>query len=259
MATYLCNKCSYKTTSKKNFELHNCSSSTYKCVVCGLCYNNKPNLSRHKKTCLTPENKDEKIKKLEEELKSLKKLIEPMSISNTLNSNNTSNNNIQINLTNYREPSIAHITNEEFYEIVKNVKTSDDVEDAYMKTFKLVHLNPNVPQNHTLFCTDKNYKTLEVYEKLKGRDKGRIKILYDDEFKFYVEDFENNVVNKLATRLEISDTPTIKDKDKMEHLDSFDNVKFDDSDDIYYSVSRKMCDILFKEKLILKKSMDNLL
>ena len=105
--------------------------------------------------------KDEEIKKLKEENKLLKST---KNITNNIdNSTNNSTNNINIIIVNnYENTSLDQITDTVYNKIIRD---SEEVYKIIPSLLKQIHFNPNIPENHNVYLSNrnKNNKHLSVF------------------------------------------------------------------------------------------------
>lgn len=128
-----------------------------KCEFCDKKFATHKTMEYHKKNSC--KQKDliykQKIKELEKQLREAK-----MVTNNIDNSTNTTNYIIVVN--NYEKTSFDKLTDKMYNRIIK------DVEEPYKmipKLIKAVHFNPNIPENHNIYLSNRNRnnKHLSVY------------------------------------------------------------------------------------------------
>jgi transcriptional regulator NrdR family protein len=167
---FACSVCQYTSDHKRHVVRHinkkkSCGSGVrevieipidVKCEFCGKAFATRETMKEHiRKTCKHKDDaKDEEIRKLKEELRKAK------SVTNIDNSTNTTNYIIVIN--NYEDTSLDKLTDKTYNKIIK------DVEEPYKmipKLIKAVHFNPNIPENHNIYLSNrnKNNKHLQIY------------------------------------------------------------------------------------------------
>lgn len=142
----------------------------YECVVCGYSSNKKANVYRHlerkKRNCgnvygeirevreirTTSEKNtvDCLLRKIEDLELEIEKLKNNSNNVNNINSNNITN--ITVVLNNYSETKLDKITDEDYI----NILTCDDYCEIIPNFIKLVHCNPDIPENRNIAITNRN-------------------------------------------------------------------------------------------------------
>jgi hypothetical protein len=126
------------------------------CEYCNKKFTTIANLSRHKKdSCKAKDTaKDEEIRKLKEELRKAK--------TTTINNNQTINNTINIYINNYEDTCLDKLTDKTYNRIIND---SDEVYQIIPRLIKEIHFNPDNPENHNIFLSNRNSnnKHLQVY------------------------------------------------------------------------------------------------
>ena len=144
------------------------------CQFCEKTFTRKTGLTKHLKCCkqkkLFEEQKHEKIKEKDNEIKELKKMVEKLLVENksttiTNNNTNTTNNNTTnniININNYGDENTKYITSDYIIKLLKNrpAKTIPEL-------IKYTHFNDEHPENQNIKITNKK----EPYIKVRKNDK----------------------------------------------------------------------------------------
>jgi hypothetical protein len=190
---FVCDICKFSTSRKGNLTQHFTSNkhkeltkhienhkdeikhmqlkkqNDFICKNCGKEYRSGQALCNHKaKSCNHSEKaKNYKLQKEVERLKRGKDKLKTMMINNgNLTNNNTNNDSsinnslvdnstkIIINLNGYGETDISHLTDKNYIEIMTNIANF----------LKLVHTNPDKPENMNLLLTNLQDTHMKVYE-----------------------------------------------------------------------------------------------
>lgn len=250
----ICNNCYYMTKNIYHFKNHKCITKTFRCNECLKFFVSKYSLDRHKKNscknnkvlCLERELELEKKKHDKPKKTSKRTSKEPNVLINNNNTNNynytntnnyNNNQNINITVNNYNNPDLSHISNQEFYSLLKNVER---VENTYAKIFELIYFNELRPQNHSIYCSNLRSNKIYVFENNKFRP------MYLHEFRDYVETtFEEYIVvlmNNLTDYIEDKDQ-IIKDKTN-EVMDVFDDICKDrDTEKVFNTIHLRTHDL----------------
>jgi hypothetical protein len=103
---------------------------------------------------------EHKDKQLETQSKQIEKLMDKLEINNYTNSNNTIINNVtnNINLLNYDETDISHLTDRDYEKCIK------EVYDCVMKMIEKVHFNPEKPENMNLYISNIKSNHIMIYK-----------------------------------------------------------------------------------------------
>ena len=147
------------------------------CPFCEKTFTRKTGLTKHLKCCKQKKNfeeeKHEKMKEKDNEIKELKNIVEKLLvenkgntniINNTTNNNNTTNhmtNNI-ININNYGDEDTKYITSDYILQLLKNKPAK-----AIPELIKYTHFNKEHPENQNIKITNKK----EPYIKVRKNDK----------------------------------------------------------------------------------------
>lgn len=200
MTDYQCSSCKYISYLKTNVERHITVKGCVRAeiveinsvIICDYCkkpFSSRPNLTRHIKTsCKFKDSiKDQEILRLKMELELSRNSIKPVSINfNTIN-NNTNNNmgtqNTYIT-NNYNDTSLSKISDATYNSIIK------DADESYMiiPTFtKHVHFDPNKPENHNIYMSNKGKYNKHLYVRMNNtweiadKDSEINNLIYDKE------------------------------------------------------------------------------
>ena len=134
---------------------------TVTCEYCQRTYTRNSNLTKHLKTCKKKKEVEmlalthnEEIIKIKKELEELKK-----NSNNTINNNNSHNNivnNNTININNYGDENLKHLSNKDF------AKLLDGIYNAVPKLIEKIHFDPNHPENQNIKYTNQRSPYLKV-------------------------------------------------------------------------------------------------
>ncbi len=131
------------------------------CEYCKKNFSTREHLKEHiKKTCKNRDNiMLKEINDLKEKVKELEK-----GQSTTINDNRTTTNNT-INVfivNNYEDTNLDKLTDKTYNRIIRD---SEEVYQIIPRLIKEIHFNPNIPENHNIFLSNrnKNNKHLQVY------------------------------------------------------------------------------------------------
>jgi hypothetical protein len=185
MTKYVCNRCNYQTTSKRNAEKHlikikvcegngdlslTVINEDIECEKCGKEYSSEENLKRHQKTSckIIKQKLNEENIKLREKIEQLEKITQITNNNTTTNNNNTTNNvminnnYITISLTPYNDPNMEGM--------------QQYLEAAIRKTFlsvpsliESVHFNKEFPENQNICITNRRTKDAKVFDGKNGK------------------------------------------------------------------------------------------
>jgi transcriptional regulator NrdR family protein len=164
-----CSICEYVSDKKSNIVRHinkkkSCGIGTREIIeipidiVCEYCdknFSTKEHMKEHvKNNCKHKDRaKDDEIKKLKEELQKARRITN----NNIDNSINTVNINITVN---YEDTKLDKITDKIYNNII-----NDEVYQIIPKLIKHIHFNPDIPENHNIYLSNRNTnnKHLQVY------------------------------------------------------------------------------------------------
>ena len=217
---YSCKCCNYDTTRKFNYNKHLESNThlqnemnfkvslkddssiktqhqTFQCKYCEQCYKHKSSLSKHIKYSCT-KNKTEDLtelvrllnirlenqdKQIETQSKQIEKLMGKLEIHGSFNT--TIN---QINLLNYNDTDISHLTDTDYKNCVKRVCK------CVMGMIEKVHFNPNKPENMNVYISNMKDKYMMVYQNNKWMltNKDHLDRIYDDKESMIEQWIEEN-------------------------------------------------------------------
>jgi hypothetical protein len=173
---FACSVCEYTSYIKTDVVRHinrkrNCGEGVKEIIeipieiICEYCKKNfstKAHLNDHiKKFCkLKQKALEERIKELERENRKLRN--KPTTVNNYGNNNNYGNTyNIMIN--NYENTSLEKITDAVLNKLIEN---SNEPHNIIPNLIREVHFNPNAPENHNIYLSNKNKnnKHLHIYK-----------------------------------------------------------------------------------------------
>lgn len=189
MPTYTC-VCGFETSVKHNYERHcdkeyPCKDAPYSCKKCSRPFYSRSSMYRHQKTCpgkpQTPEEKDKQIEGLKialaasaglnAEIKAKDDRIQQQVVNNNNNTNNISIdqvNNVTQNIVilNCGEENIEHFRKMSVEELKNRIGMNKDPQ-THIEAYKLIHLDPQHPENHNLLLPQKDGNQVHFY----GNDK----------------------------------------------------------------------------------------
>ena len=181
-----CEKCSKIYSSllsyNNHIRLNRCKIKTNE-MVCNYCdknFKSKQSRQKHEIKCKTTH--DTEIKKLNDkiiELEKMVKLSQPSTTNNIVNNNNNIVNNTQVNyfINNYGDEDLSRITKRKFLRIFKTQKM------CIPKVIEMIHFNKDLPQNHNVYISNykDNYALIFTDNKWKIIDKNEIlrKLIFD--------------------------------------------------------------------------------
>lgn len=197
MSQFICERCLHNAKTKGNLITHlrkqtPCATThsiidrddyikkltdkpiTENSITCTHCNKivHKAGLSRHNKTCKGKKEKDDKVERELEEIKkqilimqdehkkeidNLRKQIGNSSQSININTNNTTNNNIVINVNSFGDENTSYLTHEFLSYCLLNPRK------GLTSLIENIHYNKEYPENHNIRC--KSYKQ-NIFEKL---------------------------------------------------------------------------------------------
>jgi hypothetical protein len=151
-----------------------------KCKFCNKNFKTKRNLELHEKYHCQNKEKilEEENRKLKEELEQIKKESKNV----TINNNTTNNNQYNIIILNY-EDTKSEVSDKTYNKLLKN----SEIHKIIPNLIKHIHFNPNVPENHNIFISNKNTnnKHLQIYRnghwEIANRESEVSNIIYDKE------------------------------------------------------------------------------
>ena len=136
----------------------------FRCDYCNTTFSTKAHKRRHEmhkcKNEANPE-RNNTIKKLEDEKKELYNYIDKLinKVGNTTNNNTiNNNNNINIHLNNFGEEDISHLTSQIMTALIKG--PCKMIQDA----IKFIHFNDSKPENKNICITNVKSKHIKVFK-----------------------------------------------------------------------------------------------
>lgn len=137
----------------------NLNNKTYDCEICGKKFNSASNKSRHKKIC---ETKDSELIDLKNVVKDLEN--ELFKVKNMINTNNTTNNTINIQINNsdtdvYLRPFGQENMTPLNIQIIGDLFLNLNIPEL----LKILHCNPDYPENHNIRIKSVKRKAIEIY------------------------------------------------------------------------------------------------
>jgi uncharacterized C2H2 Zn-finger protein len=160
---YRCERCYKLFTTLWSLKRHEpiCKeiSNPLQCHICNKVFTHASNKSRHLQSC-----KIEFIKKENSRIQEPPQPVAPQSsnqINNniTINTQNTNNNiTINVNLNNFGEESLDHITQDMLTKFAKEINC------GIAKLIDTIHFNPEVPQNHNIRLENIKGQLVAVYQ-----------------------------------------------------------------------------------------------
>jgi len=136
----------------------------FRCDYCNTTFSTKAHKRRHEMhKCKNEENpeRNNTIKKLEDEKKELYNYIDKLinKVGNTTNNNTiNNNNNINIHLNNFGEEDISHLTSQIMTALIKG--PCKMIQDA----IKFIHFNDSKPENKNICITNVKSKHIKVFK-----------------------------------------------------------------------------------------------
>ena len=135
----------------------------FRCDYCNTTFSTKAHKRRHEmhkcKNEANPE-RNNTIKKLEDEKKELYNYIDKLinKVGNTTNNNTINNNNINIHLNNFGEEDISHLTTQIMTALIKG--PCKMIQNA----IKFIHFNDSKPENKNICITNVKSKHIMVFK-----------------------------------------------------------------------------------------------
>jgi hypothetical protein len=151
------------------------------------------------------EEKNKKIKELEEKIKTKG---DTNIVNNTNNTNNTINNNIHIN--NYGDENLKHLRSKDFANLLSGIYS------AVPKLIEKIHFDPDHPENHNIKYTNKKLPYLKVMKNDKWQlvnKKHELLDLIDNKY-FMLKEKYYNILEK--NKYNVNDAQRIKIEEFMD-------------------------------------------
>jgi len=202
---------------KNDVETHN-----FSCKYCGQKYKHKQSVTKHIKYSCTKnktedltelvrllnlqleQQKSEFQSQLQTQSKQIEKLMGKLEINGSFNTtvNNVTNN---INLLNYNDTDVSHLTDKDYEKCIKQVY------NCVMKMIEKVHFNPEKPENMNLYISNIKSNHMMMYKDNKWMlvNNKELESIYAD---------KDNLIN---TWIELND---IKDPELLEKFNKCTNM-----------------------------------
>jgi len=183
--------------------------TTFQCKYCDQCYKHKSSLSKHiKYSCMKNKTEDltelvrllnlqmeqqksefqhqlqTQTKQIETQSKQIEKLMGKLEIHGSFNTTV----NQHINLLNYNDTDISHLTDTDYKNCVKRVCK------CVMGMIEKVHFNPDKPENMNVYISNMKDKYMMVYQNNKWMltNKDHLDRIYDDKESMIEQWIEEN-------------------------------------------------------------------
>lgn len=162
---FKCDKCMKPFTRHWNMVRHSerCKGTTqpFECHICHEIFSSYASKSKHVKLCKckhTPFIDNHEESEVDEEHSSSTKGCATININQTATTINNTNFTISVNLNNFGEESLDHITAEMLTKFAKEINY------GLAKLIDTIHFNPNVPQNHNIRLENVKGQLVAVYQ-----------------------------------------------------------------------------------------------
>jgi hypothetical protein len=197
---------------------------TFDCEYCDKKFTNKYSLERHKSTCSNKSNNHNNVN-AETVILNNSVLNNAETINNNTNNinNNTTNNINNININDFKKTNFDYISDETLYSYLKKCM------EAYPSLLKDAHFNPDHPENHNMYISNKKAKEAKYKEDGKWfiKDSGEFieDIMTDYHNKAFLK-FEGGEADKEFQKyLKITEEPEAKKKIKKRIFEMMVNEK----------------------------------
>jgi hypothetical protein len=181
----------------------------FSCKYCGQQYKHKQSVTKHIKYSCT-KNKTEDLtelvrllnirlenqdKQIETQSKQIEKLMGKLEINGSFNTTV----NQHINLLNYNDTDVSHLTDTDYKNCIKRVCK------CVMGMIEKVHFNPNKPENMNVYISNMKDKYMMVYQNNKWMltNKDHLDRIYDDKesmIEQWIEDNKDPEMKKFFNR-----------------------------------------------------------
>ena len=275
MTVYTCECCNFTTNNKtkykrhldtkkhqymfKSYEKTKSEEEERTCKYCMKCFKYKQGLYRHMKYyCKKNEDEDlkelvrlmneqlaQKSKELEEEKnkyfkekernsKMIKKLADKLQINLVVNNH--------IRLLNYKDTDLSHLTTTDY------IKAINCVNYAIPSMVKMIHFNPNKPENMNIYIPNIKDKYVVLFKEntwqIQQRNKG-VENLLDDKYNILREWYDENM-------REVSEEQYERLKNNFERFDA--NIE---NENVRKNIMNEITMFLYNQRnLIIKNSED---
>jgi gas vesicle protein len=167
MTEYQCSVCSYTSSQKAPIIRHinrikSCGSGIkevleiaveIKCDYCNKSFSTAKTLAYHiKNNC---SRKDDAIREENRKLKEENKLLKESVKNITFNDNRVFN----IMVVNYEDTKLNKLSDKAYNKIIKDAESHQIIP----RLIKAVHFNPDIPENHNIYISNKNDKHIQLY------------------------------------------------------------------------------------------------
>ena len=176
------------------------------------------------------ESKDKQLEKQDRQIETQSKQIEKLMGKLEINGSfNTTINNVNINLLNYDDTDISHLTHKDYEKCIKQVY------NCVIKLIEKIHFNPDKPENMNLYISNIKSKHIMMYKDNKWilTNNSELEYIYGDKdnlIKTWIE--ENN----------------IKDPEILEKFNKYLNMDESKLKEVYHDINL----LMFNNKHLIK-------
>ena len=176
------------------------------------------------------ESKDKQLEKQDRQIETQSKQIEKLMGKLEINGSfNTTINNVNINLLNYDDTDISHLTHKDYEKCIKQVY------NCVIKLIEKIHFNPEKPENMNLYISNIKSKHIMMYKDNKWilTNNSELEYIYGDKdnlIKTWIE--ENN----------------IKDPEILEKFNKYLNMDESKLKEVYHDINL----LMFNNKHLIK-------
>ena len=223
-------------------------SNLFKCKYCDQCYKHKSSLSKHIKYSCTKnktedltelvrllnlqleqqksqlENKDKQLETQTKQIETQSKQIEKLMGKLEINTYNTINNIVNVNLLNYKNTDTSHLTDTDYKKCIKNPLY------CVLNLIEKVHFNPEKPENMNIYIPSLKDKYIMMYEDNKWMCANReeLNTIYrhkEELIEYWFHENKDNEIEKFFNRYS-----TLKDEEMGYILDKLKLMMFNNKD-----------------------------
>jgi hypothetical protein len=115
----------------------------------------------------------------------------------TINSYNT--NSMTMNINNYKEPSLTHLTNKDYRDCIHAIG-----KPYFIPLLNAIYFNEDVPENHSLYCGNPRSKSISLYSDKWNQVDANETI---DDLTFRIDEILSYHMEKLEDYNDINDKP----------------------------------------------------